>query len=178
MEMGAGPKSCEVPTGTMLDQCRSANAYVDCYSIESKASVHLAEYIEAFYTSPVFKLERSILAVAAGKPASDQDARALAKDETRQFSIWKVESRHLSEILLSTGRTRSWLMVGPSLKPSHPGSNLLFGSAVFPGPSPNSGIGLPFQALLGFHKLYSKALLASAASRLAAMQRHNRAKDT
>jgi hypothetical protein len=173
IEMGACPESCEVPIGTMLDQCRSANAYVDCYRIELNASARISDYIEAFYSSPVFKIERGILAMVAGKSASDQDAKALATDETRQFSIWKVESRNLSEILLSTGRTRSWLMVGPSVEPGATGHTLLFGSAVFPGPNQSSGMGLPFHALLGFHKLYSKALLASAASKLATMHGHN-----
>jgi hypothetical protein len=157
----------------MLDQCRSANAYVDCYQIELKASTRLRDYIEAFYSSPVFKLERGILALVARKSASDQDANALATNDTRQFSIWRFEDRNLSEILLSTGRTRSWLMVVPSEEPGGPGRILLFGSAAFPDPNHNSGMGLPFHALLGFHKLYSKALLASAASRLATMQGHN-----
>ena len=159
----------------MLDQCRTAKAFVDCYRIEWAAPVSLPNFIEAFYSSSVFKLERGILAVAVGKAATDQQAHALAHEELRNFSIWKVESRSALEILLSTGRTRSWLMVAPALES---GSTLFFGSAVFPGSNRNSGMGFPFHALLGFHKLYSRALLGSAASRLTVVQERNGAAHT
>ncbi len=158
----------------MLHQCRLDGAYVDCYRIESKAPPSLPNFIEAFYSSQVFKLERRILAVATGKAATDHNAHTLAQDETRQFSIWRVEGRNQTEVLLSTGRTRSWLMVASSLEPGSPGSTLLVGSAVFPASNPGTGMGLPFQALLGFHKLYSRALLASAATRMSTLQKQDR----
>ena len=49
-------------------------------------------------------------------------------------------------------------------------TRLYFGSAVVPVANAGSGedsIGFAFRALLGFHKLYSRVLLRSAAARLA-----------
>lgn len=44
------------------------------------------------------------------------------------------------------------------------GTTLYFGSAVVP--RKRGGMGWPFTALLGFHKLYSRVLLGSAVRRL------------
>ena len=162
----ACPTSCEVPSGTMLDRCRTEKAYVDCYRVETELPASLSQFIEAFYSSPIFKVERRILSLAISKAASDQDAWSLGQGHSPRFSIWKVEDRSETEILLSTGRTRSWLMVGPPIRPNQEAVTLLFGSAVYPNPGPGARMGLPFNALLGFHKLYSRALLASALSRL------------
>jgi hypothetical protein len=62
-------------------------------------------------------------------------------------------------------RTRSWLMV----EPLEAGTRLYFGSVVVPvrDASGRLELGSPYSALLGFHKLYSRILLASARSRLA-----------
>jgi hypothetical protein len=68
------------------------------------------------------------------------------------------------------GRTRSWLMVVAAADShGHEGTYLYFGSAVVPVLSARSGkrtLGLVFRLLLGFHKLYSRALLFAAKSRL------------
>lgn len=172
-KVAACPTVCDVPSGTMLASCRDDNAYADCYRINQDQTALLSEYIEAFYTSAIFKLERGILGLVRGKGATDADARALAKSDTITFAIWKVEGRSPTEILLSAGRTRSWLSVNPSSTLHSKGPVLLFGSAVYPDKNQRSGMGLPFHALLGFHRLYSKALLASAASRLPAIRGRN-----
>jgi len=171
----ACPTTCEVPTGSMLERCRAAKAYVDCYKASCERPASFAGFVEAFYSSPIFKLERGILGLVLSKGASDEDARALAENRNQRFAIWKVEERNETEILLSTGRTRSWLMVGPPTEPNGLGVTLFFGSAVFPPSRSGSGMGLPFNALLGFHKLYPKALLASAVSRLPDIQAQARA---
>jgi hypothetical protein len=70
------------------------------------------------------------------------------------------------------GRTRSWLMSGAGDGDSS--TRLYFGSAVVPNGVDESGkkhFGFGFHALMGFHKLYSRALLRSAASRLKRNQR-------
>ena len=67
-----------------------------------------------------------------------------------------------------TGRTRSWLMAVPQ-GDGGPVTRLYFGSAVVPVRDRKSGrmrLGLTFTALLGFHKLYSRALLSAARERL------------
>ena len=54
-------------------------------------------------------------------------------------------------------------------------TRLFFGSAVVARPGGKSGkpeLGLGFHALLGFHKLYSQALLRAAVSRLQRSSRH------
>ena len=54
------------------------------------------------------------------------------------------------------------------------GTRLYFGSAVVPVMNAATGkseMGFVFKALLGFHKLYSRALLSAAAARLARAKR-------
>ena len=81
-----------------------------------------------------------------------------------------VKARAADQLLMCDigGRTRSWLMVAPSDVPRH--TRLYFGSAVVPVVNQATGkssMGFGFTALLGFHKLYSRALLGAAATRLA-----------
>ena len=129
----------------------------------------VAEYVEAFYTTAVFKLERSILRIAVSRPSTDAEARQLARGERADFAAWTVEARSPDQLLMADigGRTRSWLMVAPS----GTGETLLyFGSAVVPvrdRKTDRASLGPVFSALLGFHKLYSRVLLRSARSSLA-----------
>jgi hypothetical protein len=131
--------------------------------------VSCAEYVEAFYTTSVFKLERAILGTVVSRPSTDAEARQLANGERATFAAWTEEARSPDQLLLAdfSGRTRSWLMVVPS---AAGGTLLYFGSAVVPMRNRASGrasLGPLFGTLLGFHKLYSRALLLSARSRLA-----------
>ena len=80
-----------------------------------------------------------------------------------------MEARGTDQLLLCDvgGSTRSWLMVEPVHAAS---TRLYFGSAVVPKhdkASSRKRMGFPFNALLGFHKLYSRILLGAARSRLA-----------
>jgi hypothetical protein len=130
-----------------------------------------AEYVAAFYTTPLFKLERLILAWLVARPSTDAQARALAAGTLNAFAAWTVEARADDQLLLSDfrGRTRSWLMVEETLINRVPGTRLYFGSAVVPVTDRKSGqatLGFAYRALLGFHELYSRALLQSANSRL------------
>lgn len=160
----------DLPPGALLATYRESGAYTDCYVTALARPVSLAAYVDAFYTTPLFKLERRILAAFARRPSTDFQARQLAIGQLEAFAAWRVEARRADQILLCdmTGRTRSWLMV----QAADPGgaTRLYFGSAVVPVAGPASGerrMGFVFRALLGFHKLYSRALLHAARHRLA-----------
>jgi hypothetical protein len=67
-----------------------------------------ARYVEAFYTTPVFRIERRLLAGAMSRPSTDDDARRLATGRADTFSAWRVEARLDDQLLMCdvTGRTR------------------------------------------------------------------------
>ena len=161
----------------MLQAYSTGAGYADCFFSEVGSGASLASFIEAFYTTPLFKVERLLLGVFASRPATDADARELAQGTTEKFSAWKVEGRDTSQLLLAdfTGRTRSWLMVEPILNETNgkTGTRLYFGSAVVARKDKNTGketVGVGFHTLLGFHKLYSRLLLRSALARLSSGQ--------
>lgn len=161
----------ELPDNALLQHYVLTGAFTDCYCMDLPQDISLAEYIEAFYTSTVFKVERQILALLAGKPASDLTARQLAQEQAIHFSAWRVEGRSADQLLLCDmwGRTRSWLMVTPSNLAPSGSTRLYFGSAVLPQSVSASGqasFGIGFHALSGFHRLYTRALMRSAQSRL------------
>ena len=161
--------ACEVPSNSFLRPYKDGPSYADCYVTQVPGVITQQAFIEAFYTSPLFKIERILLHYLASKPATDADAKALAGGGATRFSAWRVEAQSASELLLAdfTGRTRSWLMAVPGpLGSDLPGTLLYFGSAVVPlaGQGAQS-MGWVFHALLGFHRLYSRLLLRAACHR-------------
>lgn len=152
----------DLPGGVLLERYKVEGGYVDCFVAELPRAVSLAQLIEAFYTSPAFLPERWLLGALLRKKADDREARLLAIDAVRNFSAWTVEERREMEILLCDfqSRTRSWLMA----LPVEGGTRLLFGSALVPARSRTDKIAT--QALLGFHRWYSRVLLKGAISRL------------
>lgn len=143
-----------------------SGAYTDSYAIDIPIKVSFPDYLIAFYTTPLFKLERLIL-LFIRKPSTDKEAQELAGGAREQFAAWTVEARSENQILTCDfmGRTRSWLMATPTDK----GTRLYFGSAVVPEKQPRSRkfpLGFFFHALLGFHKVYSILLLYSAKTAL------------
>ena len=52
---------CLVPKSALLQRYVDKGSYVDCYATDIAGPVTQAEFIEAFYTTPVFRLERLIL---------------------------------------------------------------------------------------------------------------------
>jgi hypothetical protein len=163
---------CALPEQALLAKYAHSGAYTDCYSTEVSRSVSHAEYVEAFYTGAVFKLERLLLAWFVSKPSTDAQVKALASGVLDTFAAWRVEGRSTNQLLMCdlSGRTRSWLMVASLRSGDSTGTRLYFGSAVVPVLDKASGqasIGFLFKALLGFHKLYSRVLLHAARSRLA-----------
>jgi hypothetical protein len=167
----------ELPPASLLQPCREAGAYADCYVCDVEGAVSHAAFVEAFYTTRLFKLERFILRWLARRPATDADARRLAEGTANGFSAWRVEARSSNQLLLAdfTGRTKSWLMVGPVPDGSgHETTRLYFGSAVVPrrarGAHEKPTMGFGFHALLGFHRLYSRLLLTAARSKVVRLQ--------
>ncbi|MEM1091949.1 MAG: hypothetical protein AAF552_13270 [Pseudomonadota bacterium] len=142
--------------------------YTDCFVLRCKKSVSLEDYVRAFYTSRLFRLERWLIRLAARRPSTDQQVAELAAAQREDFAVWTVEARREHELLLKDlgGRTRSWLRVSAASG----GTDLWFGSAVLPKVDRDRGrstLGWVFSALLGFHKIYSRGLLVAAARRLA-----------
>jgi len=164
-------RRCELPEGALLIRYSGSGGYADCYAAEVAQTVSHAEFVEAFYTSAVFKLERFVLGLLASRPSTDAQAKQLAQGEVSSFAAWSVEGRAPNQLLLCdyAGRTRSWLMVCPAGSGEAASTQLFFGSAVVPVRSKVTGrgnLGWVFRALLGFHKLYSRVLLGAARSRL------------
>ncbi len=167
-----------LPEESLLDSYRLAGAYTDCYLAILPQRISQAEFVEAFYSSWLFKVERRILALILSKASSDEEATKLAKGETRDFSAWRVENRDDNQLLLCDclGHTRSWLMCVSGGAAGSPVTYLYFGSAVLPRgglPSGRKTFGPAFHLLGGFHRLYSRALLRQAASRLKRRGRAN-----
>lgn len=162
---------CELPREALLRKYVAQGAYTDCYTTEIATGASFAAYVEAFYTTAVFKLERLALWFI-GKPSSDGDARRLACGHAEAFAAWSVEGRAPEQLLLCDflRRTRSWLMIAPI---EAGGARLYFGTAILPvGIGSGEGrLGFPFNALLGFHQLYSRVLLGAARSRVVRLVR-------
>lgn len=121
-----------LPRGALLAAYAETQAYTDCYSVTLTRPASFAEYIESFYTTPPFKLERWLLGRLAGFPSTDAEARLLAQGQVSRFAAWHVEAREPHQAILAAGRTRSWLMVGPQPAEPDATTTLFFGSAVVP----------------------------------------------
>ena len=165
--MSVWPRACALPDTALLQRLRDGGAYTDAYAVDVAEVVAHARFVEAFYTTWVFRLERAVLAVAMARPSTDAQARALARGERDDFAAWRVEARSDGQVLLRDvrGRTCSWLMCEPVAG----GTRLYFGSAVVPVRDPRSGrpaLGPGSAALLGFHRVYSHVLLWAAVVRL------------
>jgi len=166
-------QACPLPEDALLVKYSAAGAYTDCYVTDIEIPVSFSSYVTAFYTSRVFRLERLILKLAVSRPSSDTQAEQLAAGSIDTFAAWRVEARSGNQLLMCDfhGRTRSWLMVSSLENNGDTTTRLYFGSAIVPVKDPASGkmtLGFWFQALLGFHKLYSRVLLQATRKRLIA----------
>lgn len=156
------------PDSLLARLAQARGAFADAYALQLPRAVTLPAFVEAFYTTRLFKLERALLSLF-GRPSSDAAARALARGEGQRFAAWTVEARAGDDELLmheDSGATRSWFKVEAA---QGGGTTLWFGSAVVPrrrGPGGEARMSWVFHALLGFHRWYSRALLAAAARRL------------
>lgn len=167
--MGAAIEASELPKEALLGRYRQAGHYTDCYALTVPAPVSLAGFVEAFYTSPVFRLERWILRLALDKPSSDTEAAQVARGEIAAFAAWTVEDRNAEQLLMRDvfGATRSWFMVQPQADGS---TRLCSGSAVLPTRrSVRAGrpqLAWHIRATVGLHRLYTRALLRGACNKL------------
>ena len=162
--------ACNLPATALLEKYVGNGIYTDCYRAEICGTVSQAQYVTAFYTTWIFKIERTILKWVVAKPSTDDQASQLADGRIDKFAAWQVEDSCDNQLLLSDfrGRTRSWFMTLPAGSDSAQ-TSLYFGSAVIPVTESDSGnitAGRGYQALLGFHQLYSRVLLYSARLRL------------
>jgi hypothetical protein len=161
-----------VPAGALLKTYRGGahpdrwESYADCFAIIVDRDVNLSQFVFAFYTSALFRIERFMLRVVSGAPSHHSDARALADGRAVEFAVWYVGERTATQLLMCDRyeRTRSWFRVEPM-----PGgkTRLQFGSAVAStsiasAAAPAGG----FRALLRFHILYSQLLLHAASVNL------------
>jgi hypothetical protein len=154
-------KKRPVPDSALHKHYQDAGGYADCFVARLTAPATLAALIKAFYTCPIFKIERMILRVLLGKKSSDEQAHALANGTLAHFCAWDVEARTETQILMRDyqGMTLSWFMV----EPSDP-KTIYFGTAIVAakGARPDAPkIPLLFSSILWFHKAYSRALLWS-----------------
>ena len=162
----------DLPANALLQRYTAIEGcYTDCFSTEAGGAINLSDFVAAFYTTPLFKFERFLLRYTVSKPSTDREARELANAQIDSFAAWSVEALENGQLLMcdSWGKTRSWFMVAPQLDEEKNTTRLYFGSAVVPVPSTKRtkpSISSSHQAMLGFHKLYSRALLSAARSRL------------
>ena len=154
------------PPGSLLTPFTTLDGhYTDAFCVHVPTRQYLRDYVSAFYTTRLFKMERLVLTTLARAPSSDADAMALAAGVTDRFAVWEVEGRTDHEILLgdSSGRTKSWLHAAQEDE----GTRLWFGSVVVPVERKGRLVlGPVFHTLLGAHKVYSRLLLKAAASNL------------
>ncbi len=164
-----------VPADSLLRTFRKGpdpaawDAHADCFVTVVAGKVSLPEFVWAFYTSPVFRLERLILG-PLGWPSTDADARAVADGSADRFAAWRVLARAPTQMLLGDmlGNTRSWFAVTPAGGDVEL-TGLRFGSGIATRTDPRTGErrrSLGFRLLGGFHVVYSRVLLASAARSL------------
>jgi hypothetical protein len=139
-------------------------SYGDCFSVRVDRPVSLADFVLAFYTSPVFRVERWMLRAFINAPSSDRGARALAEGSAASFAAWYVGDRTATQLLMCDRfeRTRSWFRVLPL---DGGGTLLQFGSSVAAARDKGTEAAREsggFRLLLRFHVLYSQVLLNAA----------------
>jgi hypothetical protein len=157
-----------LPRWSLLKRYADSGDYTDCFVTDIPGDFSHAEYVAAFYTTWLFRLERHVLRLAR-RPSTDDEALQLAQGRREAFAAWTVEARAPNQLLLCDdfGNTRSWLMAEPL--PGGGVTRLYFGSAVIARADRKNGgrrLRTRFRALLGFHRRYSRALLGAAKQRL------------
>jgi hypothetical protein len=156
-------RACDVPRDGLLQAyVGQGETYTDCFEVMSPVGVTLPEFIEAFYTTWLFRLERLVLQVVLRRWIRDTDVKALATGADA-FAAWTVEGRDEAQILLCdfAYHTRSYQAVSSKQGGA---TRLVFGSAVVV--AEGKEMGRITRALLPLHRFYSKALLRLAERKL------------
>ena len=149
--------------------------YGDCFSVPVSEAVSLSEFVYAFYTSPIFKLERLILRCLVNARSSDREARQLVDGTRDNFAAWRVGERTETQLLMCDRyeRTRSWFRVTPVVAGAGSRTLLQFGSAIVARRRRQPGsvsMSLGFRLMLRFHRQYSRVLLRAAVRGLRAVR--------
>ena len=152
------------PKGSLIDERAVAlGYYADAFCVDVVGEISINQFVEAFYTTPLFKAERLILRVFAGAGTTDAQAASVAAGTSQKFAVWTQEAHTANEMLMDAGSTKSWFCT----EPIEAGTRLWFGSVVMPrDPQKGPEMGFGFRALLGAHVFYSHLLLKAAARRL------------
>lgn len=164
--------SYPLPDAALLQKYAHAGNHTDCYGADVDFGVSHEQFVAAFYTTWLFKLERWILIWAVKRPSTDAQALELAQGLREQFAAWDVEARTERQLLMCDlhGQTRSWLMTTDADDVKQTRTRLYFGSAVVARVDPTTGrassLGTLYRALMGFHRIYSILLLRAACSKL------------
>jgi len=154
-------RACEIPRDGFL-QAYVSRGYTDCFEVMSPVVIDLEGFVEAFYSTWLFKCERLVLGVVLRRAVRQADVIALAKG-AESFAAWSVEKRDPIQILLCdmAGHTRSYLAVSQKQGGV---TRLVFGSAVVAPEGQPTGVGM--RALMPLHRFYSKCLLRLAERKL------------
>lgn len=156
-------RACDVPRDGLLQAYVSQGAtYTDCFEVMSPHAIALPEFIEAFYTTWLFRMERAVLSVLLRSRVRDSDVVALAQGGN-SFAVWQVEARSETQILLreQSGHTRSYLAVSGK---EGGATRLIFGSAVVA--EEGKPLGTFVRMLIPLHRFYSKCLIRLAERKL------------
>lgn len=157
-----------LPEGALLQQFVESGEYTDCFVTHVDADVAFEKYVECFYTTRLFKAERFVLKRFVAISSSDVEAGELARNERQAFAAWNEHARTDNQLIMMDfrGQTCSWFMTAAE----DAGTSLYFGSAVMRRQQTPTGRELrwTYRLLMGLHRLYSRALLRAARSRLIA----------
>lgn len=156
-------RSVDVPRDALLARyTEQEGAYTDCFEVMHPLETTLPSFIAAFYTTPIFRMERLVLTIALRQRITDDHVIALAKGAD-SFAAWTVEDSAPNQLLLrdEVGGTRSYLAVAPK---DGGVTRLLFGSAVVA--RQGNTLPAPIRAMIPLHRFYSRLLLRSAERRL------------
>lgn len=164
-------RECHLPPDALLRRYDQDNGHVDCFQVDVPGRIDLCHYVEAFYTTWLFKAERATLSLA-GHPSTDAEAAVLAGAQGTRFAAWHVEDRDDHQLLMRdiTSRTRSWFKVAHINTENSERTTLYFGSgvtAVASGKSGRMSLGPVFRVLMPVHILYSRALLEATLRKIA-----------
>lgn len=151
-----------VPADALISGYANGSNHVDAYRVAVPATVPLSEYITAFFQTPLFRMERTLLSAIGRVPSDADQIEALALGKGSQMAAWKEEARSETEILLAVSGApiRTWLATEGGAQPA-----LWFGSVAL---TRNGKLPFAVRALMPVHALYSRVLLASAARALRA----------
>lgn len=110
-------RRCQLPADAALGSHARSGAYTDCYAVVVPRAVTQAEFVESFYTTRVFKIERWLLATLLSRPSTDAQVRALAVGSLSSFAAWahgaansqdSGHSRARGELRVATASRSCW----------------------------------------------------------------------